>query len=140
MLIVNTYNSNIPIITNSAGKVEHPIDDFMFVFGDETQAYASCSVTWRGQFFIYGGYDLKTQISTLNGCKLENVATLNFEFQHGSCANMNDEQLFLCFSPEDSTKLCRSSESPTGHFEKITECIENHKYGGLAASSGEMRF
>ena len=52
----------------------------MFLYGSGTEAYRSCSVTCRGEFYISGGRYEKKQISKLNKCKLERVASLPYVF------------------------------------------------------------
>ena len=56
VLILNTfYSSNEAVITDGNGKEEHAGDDFRFTFGENTQVEGSCSITWRGELFIFGG-------------------------------------------------------------------------------------
>ena len=71
VLILNTYSSYIAVITDDNGKEEYAGVDFRFTFGRNTDVYKSCSVTWRGQLFIFGGRHETKQISKVNGCKLE---------------------------------------------------------------------
>ena len=52
----------------------------MFLYGFGTEAYRSCSVIWRGEFYISGGRYEKKQISKLNKCKLERVGSLPYVF------------------------------------------------------------
>ena len=56
------------IITNAVGQVEHPLSDFMFLYGPGTEIDMSCSLTWRGEFYVFGGNAQSTQISKL-GCQ-----------------------------------------------------------------------
>ena len=46
-------HSTKAIITDGSGKEEHPVKDFLFMFCENTEAHASCSVTWRGELFIF---------------------------------------------------------------------------------------
>ena len=73
------------------GEEKHPT----ITYGEETEVGYSCSVTWKGELFIYGGWTERTQISKLNGCKLERIGTLPFQHTEDTCANMNDEAIFL---------------------------------------------
>ena len=132
VLILNTQGKHpeaphTPVVTDLSGKIEYPVDDFMFMYGKGTEVWKSCSLTWRGQFYIFGGQNEKTQVSTLNGCKLERVASLNFQFVFGGCANVDERQIYLCFSEnlEDSDQ-CRYAEDPIENFTEVTRSNFDH--------------
>ena len=56
ILILNTwYRVNVPVITNASGLEDRL---FKFQFGNETEVYQSCSITWRNEHYVFGG-DLK---------------------------------------------------------------------------------
>ena len=137
-MVLNTYGSNTAVITNGAGKVEYPTLDFMFLYGEGTEAHKSCSMTWRGRFFIFGGETEKNQISVLNGCKLERIGDLQFEHYYGACSNVND-QVYLCFNVGSSSDLkkCRVASSPTGNYSEIAESNVNHGKGNVGSSDGK---
>ena len=66
VLVLNTQSlSNVPIITNALGRED---SDFVFDFGEGTEAYGSCSLTWQNEHFVFGGTNNKTQISKIVGC------------------------------------------------------------------------
>ena len=91
---MSTYGTNlgrnIPIITDLTGTVKSGGTDFGFEYGTDTTVYESCSITWKGAFYIFGGFYEKTQISVVNNCKLTRVGTLPFELHYGTCTNVND--------------------------------------------------
>ena len=140
ILILNTQDReeprNIPVIINVRnGNVEYPIDDFMFLYAKESEVYESCSMTWRGKFFIFGGRYEQKQISSLNGCKLERVGSLSFHFPCGACANVDDQSIYLCFS-EYGKKLCWHGNNPSGSFKETSPSSFSHARTRIGASSG----
>ena len=71
VLILSTRDSsNVPLITNSNGKDDRDID---FVMGKNTEVENSCSLTWRGEHYVFGGYNRDRQISKIIGCELINI-------------------------------------------------------------------
>ena len=105
------------------------------MMGDDTQVYLSCGLTWRNQHYIFGGSSKKTQISTIRNCKLEVVGQLSFNHYMGACANVADNQIYLCFNYVSSDKKkCRMSTSPTGSFEEISDSVYDHGIIRIAAS------
>ena len=71
------------IIRDALGNVEYAGEDFEFSLGEKTEVYYSCSLTWRGRFFVFGGNTQKTQMSIINGCRLERVDSLDFDQTYG---------------------------------------------------------
>ena len=133
ILILNTVNTqNVPIITNRYGLEDR---NFYFMYGDETEVHGSCGITRRNQQFIFGGISKKTQISRINGCKLENFGQLNFNFLSGACANVANSKIYLCFHNQSTDyKKCRVASSPTSQFETIAESIDEHDTTRIAAN------
>ena len=60
------------------------------------EAKGSCSITWQGQFYIYGGTIETTQISRLTGHKLERVGSLEFEHRQAQIGKER-EKSSKCF-------------------------------------------
>jgi len=87
-------------------KVSGEYSDIWFVYGDKTDVYESCSVTYQNRFYIFGGHYEKRQISMINGCKLERTGDLNFDFYYGSCGafSMPEEVVLLCFPATSSDR------------------------------------
>ena len=63
----------MPILTNSNGKDDRDID---FIIGDNTEVYNSCSLTWRGEHYVFGGWNQRRQISKIVGCELRTIGKL----------------------------------------------------------------
>ena len=132
LILFNTQN---PIITNAEGKVEYADKDFSFSFGEGTQALFSCSITWRNQFFVFGGKADRKQISILNGCQLERIGSLAFDQYYGGCANVGDEAIYLCFNQEAAdNKKCRFGVDPLGEFREVEKSLYPHRETRIRAS------
>ena len=140
VLVLNTfYESNVPAITNVDGKDERAITDFMFMFDKSTEVFFSCSLTWRGEFIIFGGDDETKQVAKLNKCKLERIGTLDFEHKRGACANANDDSIYLCFNTAyDDSRRCRVAVDPIGQYGEVTPSIFEHRHIRLASSPGKQ--
>ena len=145
VLILNTYsdyqhpNINIPIITDLTGTVKSGGTDFDFEYGTETQVMYSCSITWKGAFYIFGGYPEKTQISVVDNCKLTRVGTLPFELYEGACTNVNNEEFYLCFDGKNPYKCYKGTE-PDGSFSSIADSRKSHEYSRIANNQGRLKF
>lgn len=137
--ILILYGSWVPlpaVITDSTGKADYIGIDFEFDFGDETQISESCSVTYRGNFFVFGGQREDRQISQLIGCSLERVGSLSFDFFVGACTVVKEESIYLCFDYYDA-KQCYVGADPVGAFSKINESQFIHEATRVAASDGK---
>ena len=140
VLILNQYSSsNLPIITDLAGTVKSGGTDFEFEFGTGTEVEYSCSITWKGAFYIFGGRKEKTQISMVDKCKLTRVGTLPFELQLGACTNVNDREFYLCFDKNNPHKCYKGTE-PYGSFSSITDSLKNHNPSRIANNQGKFNF
>ena len=136
ILVLNEYYfSNKPVITDSTGKAEYAGDDFNFDFKNGTQVLGSCSITYRGDFYVFGGDYEDTQISKISGCSLERIGSLDFNLKYGACVLVNEETIYLCFDAFD-TKQCHVGAGPYGSFSKITKSQFDHGSTRIAASEG----
>ena len=135
VLVLNTYKSfNTPLIINGAGE------DFMVTYGQNTEVYMSCSINWRGEFYVFGGSTLTTQISKLNGCALERIGTLDFQHEFGACANVKEEAIYLCFNNDSADRhKCRVSTSPTGQYREVASSLFEHNQIQIGSSSGNFQ-
>ena len=135
VLILNTWKSvNVPIITNVEGREDR---NFFFLYGEETEVKYSCSMTWKNEFYVFGGFSRMRHISKLIGCELKSTDRLAFDHFYGACANVGDEKLYLCFNDKSSdTKKCRVATSPTGVFEEINQSSFHHRGTRIAVSEG----
>ena len=138
ILILSTYSyrdPNGPVITDSTGKVAYAGDVFNFEYGDQTDVYYGCSITYRGDFYVLGSKNEKTQIAKVNGCRLERIGSLSFEFYSGGCSVANEE-IFICFSYNDK-KQCYVGNDPLGSFSKISKSNFDHDGTHIASNNGE---
>ena len=127
----------MPVITDSSGKAEYAGEDFDFVFGDETEVKASCSVTYRGDFYVFGGYQKQNQnqISKLAGCSLKRIGSLDFGLYYGACAAVKEESIYLCFS-HSYGKKCYIGANALDTFSRVKESQFDHKLTRIAANDG----
>ena len=134
----NWLYDSIPIITDLAGTVKYGGADFGFEFGTDTIVEYSCSITWKGAFYIFGGV-YKTQISVVDDCKLTRVGTLPFELQYGTCTNVNDHEFYLCSDVNHPYKCYKGTE-PSGSFSSVADSLKNHQYVRIANNQGKLNF
>ena len=140
-VVINTdililYSYGVPVLTNASGKDNRDVN---FVIDDDVEVDASCSLTWRGEHFVFGGENKRNQIAKIIGCELKNVGELPFEHRYGGCANMADNRVYLCFDFY-SSKKCRVANSPLGQFEETTQSYESHRNTRIAASESKSLF
>ena len=137
ILILNTQNPspmNRPTIINALGQED---TNFQFILGENTQVHKSCSITWRNEFYIFGGSQEKRQLSKVVGCELKRNGSLSFDHKFGGCANVADKFIYLCFSDSvGGFKKCRGATSPTGQFEDVDHSVYEHRWTRIAASRG----
>ena len=137
ILILGDWDyDKIPVITDSNGKVEYVGEDFDFEFGHQTEVDGSCSITYRGDFYVFGRIGLDRQISKLEGCSLERIGSLDFDFELGGCATVNSYSIYLCFRRYDY-KRCFVGTDPVGTFYNVTESQFNHARTRVAVNDGD---
>ena len=56
------------VITNASGKDDRDINFEINVYEAEVQS--SCSMTWRGEHYVFGGVNKIDQIAKIVGCEL----------------------------------------------------------------------
>ena len=83
MITLLESQDNLPVVTDASGR-EHK--GFRFNWADDTEVVQSCSISWEGEMYVFGGQHQKRQISKLSGCGLISVGQLSFNFQFGACA------------------------------------------------------
>ena len=133
VLVLNTYNGwRLPILVDVNGRNDGNI--FM-VFDEDTEVRNSCSLTWRGEFFVFGG-NQKRQISKLTGCRLSLIGTLAFDHYIGTCSNVGGQAIYLCFNANnaDDYKKCRSATDPLGNFIEVPLSTFEHRDTRIASS------
>ena len=123
------------------GSVAESDVDFALRFDQNISK--SCSLTWRGEFYIFGGdEESKRQILKLNGCTIETVGLLSFDYKLGGCGNSDDRNIYLCFNdygknPEDYKK-CRKATNPLGPFSELPDTKYNHRRTQIGVSPGKF--
>ena len=126
-----------PIITDANGKAD---ENFYFRLSDKTFIYRSCSITFRNEFYVFGGDTPyggeKRQISKLTDCHLQRIGTLSFNHESGTCTDVNDSRIYLCFDVS-STKVCRYAKNPLDTFTQATSSVYSHFATSIAASECE---
>ena len=111
VLILSTaLRDNIPVILTTLGQADKSFD---FSYASSAEVYKSCSVTFQNEYFVFGGYKQKRQISKIEGCQLKRIASLSFNLEYGGCANVADNQVYVCFPvrPHSGTKSNISKEN-----------------------------
>ena len=110
------------------------------VFDEDTEVFHSCSLTWRNQFFVFGGDQEKRQVSKLSGCRLSLVGTLAFDHVEAGCSNVGDEVIYLCFNANnaDDYKKCRSATAPLGDYTEVALSTYEHRYTRIASSQSML--
>ena len=69
----------------------------VFKFGQDTDAWYSCSLEWQNNHYVFGGGNDKRQVSMVNGNRLDRKGTLNIYFYRGACTVLNQITIVLCF-------------------------------------------
>ena len=117
ILVVYHWNGNLPVMLDDLSGEVNPsqiellnfiilgelkkVDQFQFEEG--AGSLSSCSVTIHGQMLIFGGgyNSYKTQISTVESCRLRRLGTLPMDFNWGGCNTFETsdgtEEALLCF-------------------------------------------
>ena len=131
-MAVNTrYGKKRAYLINIRGGFDH-LD---FEFGSQTEIFYSCSVQWKNQYYVFGGWHEKRQVSVLNGNRLERKATLGFNYDNGACAVISEKTVVLCSGYV--FWLCRKSENPLGSFTYLPKGNYNHFWTSIASIDGK---
>ena len=143
VLILNTNYPGArytPVVTDLNGNVDKLN---RFQISEDLDVYYSCSVVFKGRFYVYGGQDSSYSIGHLVGCHLRYVNTLSGSLFAGGACTVADDKVFLCFNSASGsnygyTKTCRTDTDPTGDFyEKIEESREDHELIRIASSESK---
>ena len=146
VLILNTYLSdNVPVITDANGRFD---TDLAFELDANLTVYGSCSLTFKNEFYIFGGgenyhqdqewtEDMSRQILKVDGCGLRKIGSLPFEHNRGGCAAVGDDKIYLCFGDWES-ESCRYASHPTGSFNDVRTGFFEHGSIRIAASKGNI--
>ena len=103
---------------------------------ENTEIKGACSLTWKNNFYVFGGHSQIYQISQIIDAKITSIGILSFIFYNGACSLMDNKKIFLCFSNyEDNKKRCRVALTPLGVFENVPETSYHHIDISIAASN-----
>ena len=90
-------------------------DGLDFEYGEGAKAYRGCGVTFRGEFWYFGGGGQRgsperRQASKVVGCKLTRQFDLSFDFMQGSCNTFADPEprVLLCFEAKTPYNECHT--------------------------------
>ena len=107
-----------------------------FEFGDGTEVGHSCSLQWKNEYYVFGGYNEKRQVSLVNGKRLERKGTLDFDFNGGGCTVLSRFIIVLCFDWHED-HVCRHSNNPLGSFTKLPNSNYDHRATRIASFGGK---
>ena len=141
LILSTSHVENKPIITDLDGNV----NEISFSIQDGVEVQSSCSITFRGQFFIYGGQNRKNQVARVEDCSLKDTGfKLPFEMDAGGCTVTTRDQVYLCFGEADQSnnttgarQMCHKSNNPMTNFTQVTNSSYPHGYTQIAASESK---
>ena len=134
VLVLSTRSiKHVPLLTDDNGREDR---NFFFMYGQDTQVYGSCGLTFQNEFFIFGGQNAENQISKVAACRLDTIGQLSFNFNRGGCTSGTDNLVYLCFgSHESNGKRCHFARSPTDEFQRISDSNFPHRLSRIASST-----
>lgn len=96
-----------------------------------------CGVVVKGQFHLFGGDKYNPNDAfRLNGCRMQRIISLQFDFDHGICKSIKNGQEALLCSPHSATKDCWTYDGtlmrPTLKLKKA------HEKGALVDAYGKV--
>ena len=101
----SAFNENKKILIPFNGS---PAREPKFTFEDGTLVWMSCTVTYKGQFYVIGGQTAaRRQLSVIENCSLKQKSTLGFDSTDATCENYSLAQsdiVLICFSKQDKDK------------------------------------
>ena len=108
---------------------------------NDTEVQLSCSVVWEGNMYLYGGLQMTRQVSKVSDCYLSRIGNLSFEFRGGTCASVNNNKIYWCFTnvnDSSTDKICYYSHDPLAS--EISSLTSNyaHRYTRIAYGNGKL--
>ena len=110
---MNSLQSKKAAVFNTAGYYNA---SSCFRYGDHTTASQSCSVTFKNKFYVFGGahryhsHSERTQLSILNGNRLERIDNLRFDHKDKiSCSLFFDTN--FCWNHLKVWNMCQCQRS-----------------------------
>ena len=133
VLVLNTWlDVNKRLIIDEAGNSDR---NFFFTFGNNTEAWASCSVVWRNKMLVLGGATHRKQISEVSRCQLKRTGTLPHELYYGACTT-TVELVYLCFDYENPHVCFTTDDFAT--FYETQPSLYPHRRTAISSSSTEI--
>ena len=110
---------------------------------DSTIIDESCSITWQGKMYIFGGYPKETrqQILVVDKCKLTLKGKLPFKMIAGACAQRENAEVFICFENIyriETLRNCHRATDPLKKFSKLPNSTYYHEDTSIAVTSGKQ--
>ena len=111
---------------------------------EHTEAYQSCSVSWKNQMIVFGGAIEARQISRVDGQRLTRIGHLNFDFRWGARTVISQKYIILCFSvqAENTHHLehhqCRRTTQLNLEFTKTSPSKYEHTKTATSASKSKL--
>ena len=136
-MAINTRKGNKQaVLVDMAGG----FTNLTFSFASDTEVYNSCSLLFNDKMFVFGGLDEKRQISQVKNCGLKRIASLDFDFDRGTCALTQSSTIILCFAWSNyEGQVCRIADSPTASFTKLQESNYYHYMTKIASNGGKSK-
>ena len=148
VLVLNTqgasYSPKPSIIISLEGE---KLKESEFEYDNQTEVSHSCALVWRNENFIIGGWQTQNnerrQVSKIENCRLTRVGNLEFDHRWGTCANINDEKVYLCFNRKypgyDDDYVCRFASSPTGLYQEAERSTYRHRLTNIGTYQGLLK-
>ena len=114
-------------------------DQINFQYDKNTEIHGSCSLQWHNHFYVFGGFNLWRQVSMVKSNRLEQKASLDFNFHLGACTVLNQQTIILCFDNVEK-RVCRQSNKPLGLFTKLRDSNYDHRVIRMASFDGKSIF
>ena len=129
LLIVQQQVSSEALMVTYSGREVSPS------FASNQTLTESCHVTFRNQFFIFGGNQNETKIAQVDDCEVKTVGELPFSFRRGLCT-ANQNEIYLCFG-YGSSMSCRVANKALNFTSSVSSTTNSmHSDGALAAGHG----
>ena len=118
--------------TNHLIDTENELSTYFDMNGQEV--YGSCGVTFKNNYYIFGGQYTSMRILQVSACYLINIGSLGFYSSLGASGS-NEDVMVLCFGSGDM-KSCRKASSPNGTWTEMALSTYEHRFTAIAASPG----
>ena len=138
ILVVNSWQRSVSLMIDGRGESK----EVKFELGDTVQVSDSCSITWQGKMYVFGGSHQARQIAVVGKCKLKSKGKLPFEMIAGACAQRNNAEVFICFeniNDFETHRNCHRATDPLMKgFSKLPKSTHYHQYISIAVTKGKL--